>query len=141
MDNNIETHPVELLLPDGSSIKGQFHIWDWEPEDRNKVRLALEYTGKTLTRTEYDYFTAMIEIRRELETDGILLKCYGASKNVYPSRMALDMGAGWKAYKTTLGQQAKTSDLVSIFESGPDVEPATVEEQKAFHEAWFDSLG
>jgi hypothetical protein len=49
------------------------------------------------------------------------------------------MGAGAQAYKMTMGQQA--TDLVSIFASGPDVEPATVDEQRAFFEAWGESLG
>jgi hypothetical protein len=81
----------------------------------------------------------MVGIRRELEKDGIRLRCYGASKNVYPSRMSIEMGAGAQAYKMTMGQQA--TDLVSIFASGPDVEPATVDEQRAFFEAWGESLG
>ena len=76
-------------------------------------------------------------IRRELETDRILLHCYGASRNVYPSGMGRDMGAGLKAYKLTIGKRARMEDLVFIFDTGNDVEPATVSAQKEFYERWL----
>ena len=51
------------------------------------------------------------------------------------------MGQGLKAYKQELGRQAMRSDLVMIFNSGPDVQPASVEEQEEFHYQWLQSLG
>jgi hypothetical protein len=141
MDSDARLQSVEIVLPDGSTTEGTFHIWRMDPANNHKVKLMLAYSGKELTAIEYDYFTAMVGIRRELEKDGIRLRCYGASKNVYPSRMAIEMGAGAEAYKKTLGQSANTSDLVSIFDSGPDVEPATIDEQRAFYKTWIDSLG
>jgi hypothetical protein len=51
------------------------------------------------------------------------------------------MGArGLKAYRLHLGQQAKNADLVEIFAVGSDVEPVSVEEQRAFFENWLESL-
>ena len=138
---DVETQPVDVTLPDGTLVQGTFHIWEIAPEDSQNVRLGLSMLDNRIEKIEYDYFTAMQHIRLELEAEGIRLCCYGASKNVYPSPMSIDMGRGKKAYKLTMGQHAKTSDLVSIFDNGPDVEPATVDEQKAFREAWGASLG
>ena len=54
--------------------------------------------------------------------------------------MARDMGRGLKAYRNQLNQRASRTDLVGIFETGADVEPGTVAEQRAFHEEWIRSL-
>lgn len=94
---------------------------------------------RSWTRSAGDYFAALALIRRDLEAEGWLLSCYGASRNVYPSGMCRDMGAGLKAYRLRPGQQARPEDLVSILATGPDVEPATVEAQEAFFESWVGS--
>jgi hypothetical protein len=53
--------------------------------------------------------------------------------------MAADMGMGLKVYKAEIGRPLRREDLVSIFACGPDVEPASVEEQKAFQREYFRS--
>ena len=40
-----------------------------------------------------------------------------------------------------IGRPLLREDQVGIFESGPDVEPVTVEEQRAFQEEWHGSTG
>ena len=55
--------------------------------------------------------------------------------------MSLDMGGGIKAYKLQMGVHGKLADLVSIFDTGPDVSPATVSEQEQFYKEWLASLG
>jgi len=40
-----------------------------------------------------------------------------------------------------LGRPAFSTDLVSIFDVGPDVQPSSVEEQKRFWLQWLGSLG
>ena len=47
-------------------------------------------------------FTALLELRKELERKDIKLLCKGCAKNVYPSRMSLDMGGGAIAYTMEL---------------------------------------
>jgi hypothetical protein len=54
--------------------------------------------------------------------------------------MARGMALGLKAYRTRLGAEAMLTDLVNIFDAGPDVDPASVEEQKAFHDEWLASV-
>jgi hypothetical protein len=53
--------------------------------------------------------------------------------------MARDMGAGLKAYRLTAGDAGRRPDLVSIFETGAGVDPATVEEQRAYFQEWLSS--
>jgi len=83
----------------------------------------------------------MCVIRRSLEQSSWHLLCYGASKNVYPSGMSRGMGSrGHMAYKLQFGQQARMADLVNIFDTGPDVQPASVAEQQEYFEEWLRSL-
>jgi len=108
--------------------------------NENECVLKLCLGSQTFNATASDYFEALCMIRRQLEPFGIRPACYGASLNVFPSGMARDMGGGLHAYRLTLGQAGRIEDLVSIFETGEDIQPATVEEQSAFHDSWLNSF-
>lgn len=136
-----EIKNVELELPRGEIVPAKFLIWEEAPEDREMVKVSLQFDGREITSTEEDYFSALNSIRRVLEKENAFLHCYGASRNVYPSPMSRQMGGGIKAYKLQMGSQAKTSDLVSIFDTGSDVSPTTVDEQERFYKEWLASLG
>ena len=136
-----EVKDVEVDLLGNKRIPARFLIWGGAPENPDMVKLTVQYNGKEITSTGSDYFSAMCSIRRVLEQEGGRLLCYGASKNVYPSGMSRSMGAARKAYKHTMGSQGKQSDLVCIFDAGPDMIPATVGEQEEFFQNWIKSLG
>jgi hypothetical protein len=136
----VNERSVEAIrLSDGSRATCLLRLSD--PAQHPLCEIQATLGQRSWTRSAADYFEALALIRRELEADGWLLSCYGASKNVYPSAMARDMGRGLKAYKTYLGQRSRREDLVDIFATGPDVEPASVDEQIAFHRQWPESLG
>ena len=128
---------VRLRLADGSEIRATVECSDRGPACR--LRLIADGIDEVATGT--NYFASFAEIRRRLAVRRILPRCYGASRNVWPSGMACDMAQGLAAYRLTLGAGARQEDLVGIFDDGPDVDPATPEEQRAFSEAWFRSLG
>jgi hypothetical protein len=132
-----EQHLVQLASG-GACSQGVFTL---EEGEGDLCRLRLQHAGGELTVEAFDYFEALCQIRRELEKSGWRPVCYGGSKSVYPSGMCRDMGRGLKAYRLQLGRPARLEDLVGIFESGPDVEPASVEEQRAFHDLWMRSVG
>lgn len=109
-------------------------------EGGDACRVQLEYQGRTLIGDGGDFFDALCAVRQHLEERGALLDCYGASLNVFPSGMSRDMGRGLKAYKLTLGQRGRMQDLVRIFDTGPDVQPATVASQREFFDVWLKSF-
>lgn len=109
-------------------------------EDGDACRIELDYNGTTLLGDGSDFFDALCVIRQRLEQQGALLDCYGASLNVFPSGMSRDMGRGLKAYKLTLGQRGRMQDLVRIFDTGSDVQPATVAAQREFFNVWLKSF-
>src|SRR5262249_31979724 len=51
----------------------------------------------------------MCELRLQVENDNILLHCFGASENVYPSGMQIEGGA-ITAWRTYMGRQASIED-------------------------------
>jgi hypothetical protein len=108
-----------------------------EHELNDVCKLTCTYRGKSIETEAADFFEALCLIRRQLEPEGLIPFCYGASLNVYPSGMARDMGAGLKAYRLTKGTHTRRTDLVEIFEAGPDVIPASVDAQEAFWREWL----
>ena len=106
-------------------------------EESEPCILSFTHRDQTISVEASDYFEALCQIRLQLEAQQIQLLCYGASKNVYPSGMARDMGQGLRAYKLIMGKHATMADLVDIFATGTDIQPVTVEEQRRFYETWL----
>jgi hypothetical protein len=102
--------------------------------------ITFKYRGRSISASAEDFFDALSQIRLLLEPERLIPFCYGASLNVFPSGMSRSMGSGLRAYRLTMGHQALTKDLVSIFGSGPDVIPASVARQKEFFDDWIKSL-
>jgi hypothetical protein len=105
----------------------------------NSCGIRLRFRGQEFFESASDYFEALCRLRLLLEPLGYLVAIYGGSRNVYPSRMCRDMGAGLKAYRMRLGAKPDTDDLVDLFQTGPDVQPATVEQQRRFYAEWSSS--
>jgi hypothetical protein len=89
------------------------------------------------TATAPDMFEALVRLRRQLEPDGLKVAVQGARRNTYPSGMARDMGAGMRVYVMRPGHRARREDLVDTLDDAPPDQLATVDEQRAFAEAWL----
>ena len=131
-----------LLFPGNKTAQSEWLLWDEDSENSqpDHVRLSLRFAEEEITYSAEFYWEALCNIRRELEQNSILVHCYGGSKNIYPSGMALNMGLGAMAYRLTLEQPAKASDMVSIFDTGTDVTPTTVKDQELFFKKWLESV-
>jgi hypothetical protein len=141
MSQPAEVYPVSVIAPGGGRLSGEFWVWEEDPEDPEKLRLELHFAERVIVaRSRDSLFDALISVRREMEGEGLLLACYGCSRNVYPSRMSLDMGSGDKAYILEMGRKGRAKDMVSIFETGPEVIPVTLAEQEENHRNWLASL-
>lgn len=103
-------------------------------------RVILSYRDSVVEAEDSDYFRAFCQLRLRLEGERLIPFCYGASLNVYPSGMSRSMGGGIKAYRLTPKRQARIADLVHIFDSGADVIPSSVANQKEFFDEWIKSL-
>jgi hypothetical protein len=133
----------EITIEDASggksvgTISGESRVWRANGFRRTECTLVLQYGGLELRGIGRDYFDAFCRIREQLAERQLIPLCYGASRRVYPSGMQRDMGGGLKAYRLEMGRATRNEDRIGIFETGPDGEPATVAEQKAFADSWF----
>lgn len=133
---------IELKYENGNLLDAELVCSEDDSFDSEMVVVRLSFSGRNIeARSNIGFFDALLDIRKELEKIGLLIICYGASRNVYPSGMSRSMGSGEKAYKLTFGKQALNKDIVKIFDDGPDVDPATIEEQEAYFDKWLKSLG
>ncbi len=134
-------HEITIANASGAKglgvVSGDSRHWLEGGFRRRECRLHLRYEGAELLGIGNDFFDAFCRIREQLAERGLVPMCYGASRRVYPSGMGRDMGGGLKAYKLEMGRPTRREDLVAIFDTGPDVEIATVADQKAFADAWY----
>jgi hypothetical protein len=89
-----ESHHSVKLATAGPTVEGVF------PIDRSSqtCRLTLQWGIKAISIEAPDFFEVLCLIRVQLEPRGLRTVCYRASRNVWPSGMARDMGRGLKAY-------------------------------------------
>lgn len=59
----------------------------------------------------WNLFDALAQVRADLEGEGLRPAVEGASQNVYPSRMAREMGGGRRAYRWPLAGRPVTVDI------------------------------
>lgn len=105
-----------------------------------RCRLTCSYRDKVIDVEEDDYFEALCQIRKQLEVEGILPFCYGASANIFPEGTVTEMSRGLVVCKVKTGERPRKSDLVNIFDDGYDVRPVFVSMQQEFWDSWLASL-
>ena len=134
----MEEYKVVITDVDGVEFDGI--LITGEDSGSDNLSLMLRSERCSVSRDAEDYFSALCQIREELEKDGMIIVCNGGSKDVYPSPMMRDMGDGDQAYRLIIGQPASLSNTVNIFDS--DVEKfisCTVKEQEEFYQFWLKS--
>ena len=94
---------ITVRYEDGSLADGKFILG----EDEQQYTLAPEVNEMSLNSTGEDYFEALSKIREELAAFKAVPVCYGASRNVFPSRHSRRFERGLKAYKMSKGNTAK----------------------------------
>lgn len=138
MDSDSSQFVVPLLGLDGFYLMSTVVATETDNDD---CRIAMISDDLRLEASAGDYFEAFCKIRIELWKNQLLPDCYGAHLRAFPSGMSRSMGGGLKLYRLTLGKQALTKDMVHLFDTGKDVIPATVEDQRRFFDDWILSLG
>jgi hypothetical protein len=130
-------YTIRLIADAAPDVNATFRL----TMDGANCNLTCTFDDQTLFATESDFFAALCTIRRKLEGMGRRPHCYGASLNAYPSAMSRDMGNGLSLYRTEIGKPGERAQIARTFETGEDVVPSTVDEQREYHSRWFDSLG
>ncbi len=95
-------------------------------KDDTTCYVTLHCRGCDYEGVSWNLFDDLCKARLQLEPQGLIPVYYGASENVYPSGLCLDMGSGSRAY---LWGKKGPLCLVDIFATGPEVIPSTVADQ------------
>ncbi|HEY0395515.1 MAG TPA: hypothetical protein VGD01_13540 [Candidatus Elarobacter sp.] len=132
-----ESISLELRRQDGRTVVASLDRWSVSGVGCN---VELAYEDRVLTVCHDDYFSAMIELRRRLEREGLVPLINAARRDVWASGMAREMGAGLRAYVLVPGRRSNTTHLISIFEPASTEDVGTVDEQERFMHAWVTSL-
>src|SRR5262245_29041783 len=124
----ITSESIRIKKADGESVEAQLTYF---PDYAKRVAcLQLKVPGfDPLEAREHDYFECLVSVRRRLEAQGAKALCWGARRDVWPSFMQRDMGAGLTAYH--LGDESNI-DEQSIFSPATEDAVATVDEQRQF---------
>ena len=130
---------VKVQLPDKSILDAELTYYPRYPSFLRAgacfVELDVGGVGK-FSKRSIDYFGAFNQVRRKLEGKQIRLLCWGARQDVWPSRMQRDMGAGLTAYQL-LEDGVNNPEARSIFDYAASETIATVDEQKANADKWY----
>jgi hypothetical protein len=94
-------------------------------------------TGQQWRARGGDAFTALMEVRAQVEHDGYLVGCNGARRNAWASGMQRDMGEGLVCYLLTLGEHESRPPTVHTLDPAPVEELSTVADQRTFYDAWL----
>ncbi|WP_143658895.1 hypothetical protein [Streptomyces sp. SA15] len=84
--------------------------------------------------TSWNFFTALSSVREVLEDHSLKPAVEGACVDVYPSRMALEMGGGRRAYRWPGTGSPMTVDIFDDVPLADRARLASVAEQQRAHE-------
>ncbi|MFJ8859673.1 hypothetical protein ACIRD8_14695 [Streptomyces sp. NPDC102451] len=73
--------------------------------------VRITYGKGTSEHTAWNLFEALTQVRNDLEREGLKPAVEGACRDVYPSRMALEMGGGRRAYRWPPSGRPTTVDI------------------------------
>jgi hypothetical protein len=135
----IEKMSVKLAC-ENTIILGRLELYEESPDDEEQVLIRIYFSGQKISKMGRNFFEALQNLREELENKNIQIICNGAAKNVYPSPMQMSMGDGRTAYLLKLGQQARSADIVGIFDCIDTLTFVGTKEQKAFYSDWLKSV-
>ncbi len=132
---------LNILHADGSIESGDLELG--QTSDRPPdCRLAFSSPRRASVAVESgDYFECLVDLRRTIEKEGGKVLCQGARRDVFPSPMQRRTAGGLSAYIQRLGEKAFEPDTVNVLDEAEADLVGTVEEQRAYHEAWLVSLG
>ncbi len=94
--------------------------------------------GSAIKSSENNLFECFSQIRES--RPNIVFLCKGAKRNVYPSRMSLQMASGLLAYELKLGEQALKNNIVNIFDHDEVDIVKNPDDQAEFFKEWLSSL-
>lgn len=130
-------YPVVMWTPATDKEQSAVLLYDSSPGAHLTVSTG---NCQMASAHEADVYSSLQHIRMQLEGVGILLLCNASRRNVRPSGLARQMGAGRKAYKLSMAIRPSFDDLVDVFDVAPKEDVCTIAEQEEYYQAWLQSF-
>ncbi|NEQ98564.1 MAG: formylglycine-generating enzyme family protein, partial [Cyanothece sp. SIO2G6] len=122
---------IPMVMPDQTQKSAQV-VWWYAGE----CHVYIQCNGQSWQGSGSDAWAALIDVRQYFEPDGYRLLCYGASLNGLVSGMSRDADMVRLHEWGEPPKRAKTKSIHDVFDTGPDVIPATYREQQVFKQQW-----
>ncbi|WP_449478392.1 hypothetical protein [Streptomyces abikoensis] len=98
---------------------------------------AVRGNGATVAYSGHSLFACLLEFRKDLERDGLLLCCQGARRDVVNSGMQSQMSGGRLVYTVDMGARRVNDETVDILAPARPEDVVTVAQQRAAIFAFF----
>ncbi|NEQ46108.1 MAG: formylglycine-generating enzyme family protein [Leptolyngbya sp. SIOISBB] len=129
---NRQRFEIPMLTPE--QIQKTAQVVRWQVENDDYVSITCD--GRSWRGCGSDALAALNDVRQHFEPDGYRLLCYGASLNGSPSGMSRDSDMVHQLEWRKPFERARAKSTHNLFDTGPDVIPATYREQQVFKEQW-----
>ena len=134
-----ESYQVYLKNSAGAEIPATAEVSATHHDDpaggwSRRCRVRIAWHDGHVEATDRSVYHAFAAAREQLEPLGLVPLCYGACPEVQVSGMAVEMSDGIIAYRLSDPRDGWGGPTVNIFDTGPDISPASVAEQRSFRE-------
>ncbi|MEM9003004.1 MAG: formylglycine-generating enzyme family protein [Cyanobacteria bacterium P01_F01_bin.86] len=126
---------IPMVTPDKTRQIAQVIRWS-----AGECHVQITCNGRSWQGSGDDALASLIDVRQRFEPDGYRLLCYGASLNGSASGMSRDADKVYQLEWRQPPERAKTKSIHDVFDTGPDVIPATYREQQIFKERWLTGV-
>ena len=123
-----------------ASVRRVWRYWVEGALSKTEARLEFTWPGGEGCGVGWHYQAALCQAREQLAQWGLTPQCFGACRNLVQTGMCVDDGEGVVGYLVRLGEHVHPSRLVNIFNSGAEMDLASVAEQAAFRREWLESI-
>ncbi|MCT9089269.1 type VII secretion system-associated protein [Streptomyces sp. ASQP_92] len=113
--------------------------WGLDERSRTPYRVRAAGPWGNVSGAAEDLFSALLDVRLQLEASGWRLLVKGARPDVWQSGMLRSSGST-RAYRLRAGVAPTPEDTVDLFEDAADRDVVSVAEHKAAYAEWLDSF-
>ncbi|MEV0591800.1 hypothetical protein [Nonomuraea cavernae] len=132
---------LELVrLADESLLPCVVTLRDVEDDEICELRLDREDASPLIFRSPVDFEDTLIELRKELERQGLLLLCNRFRRNAFVSSMARQMSTGLSCYLVSPGKPVDPEKLADSLGPAPREDVVVAEQGAKYINEWIASF-
>ncbi|MER6580089.1 hypothetical protein [Nonomuraea sp. NPDC001023] len=128
-------------LADESRLPCVVTLRDIEDDDICELRFDRENVPPLVFRSSVDFEETLMELRRELERQGLLLLCNRFRRNAFVSSMLRQMSTGLSCYLVSPGKPVDPDNVFDSLDPAPRETVVLAEEGAKYIDEWIAGFG